>query len=396
VLETGLKAEAVRSKLLQLLNGFSAGIGMCALLSMLLHRRQNSLTRSGADEASRTAAVGAASLTALRPDLAARRLIRKNSRQSVAEAYVLGPKLGHGSFGVVYPAVHRRTGVERAVKRIGKAGLTDAVLAREVEALRLTDHPNICHLIEYFETADHLELVTELCRGEDLFKHLSRVATAGGKVPEREARRLLGQMLQATLHCHRHCAVVHRDLKPENFVFHRRRSADEGHLKLVDFGCPAPISSAGPSSAFAGLMPHCPPAGTAPGDGAGTLLYMSPEMFSGRAPSQSDDVWSLGVIFHILLTGRFPFSTNVDSEFRELRARGGLERDVQECLRQLERSCSPAAANLAAQLLAFDPAKRVTVEAALQHPFLTSCGGGVQDTQHAAIATLSAEEVLRC
>jgi len=116
-------------------------------------------------------------------------------------------------------------------------------------------------------------------------------------------------------------------------------------------------------------------------------LYRSPQSFKGEVASQSDDIWSLGVIFHILLTGQFPFSTNDDNRFQELCDRGLLERDVQEHLRALH--CSPAAADLACRLLTFDPADRITVEGALKHPFL----GGVQEVTEA----LRAEEVYnRC
>lgn len=305
---------------------------------------------------SRADSVGAAARAASPPvlDMLANRLVRKNSKL-IHEAYTFstGPPLGAGAFGVVLRAVHNGTGIERAVKRIDKGAAHDAPwLLREVEALRVMDHPHIYRLMEYFETSRHLWLVTELCHGEEL---CNRLLNMPGGMAEADAARLMRQMLLATLHCHRR-SVVHGDLKPENFLVTRGKAGDM--LKLIDFGLAVPLESSGRSS---GPPVH------APAD-AGTLLYMSPQMLNGESTSWADDVWSLGVIFHILLTGRFPFSTNDDARFQELCIDGLLERDVQDHLGALQNS--PVACDLAASLLAVDPAQRITVEEALRHPFL--------------------------
>jgi len=120
---------------------------------------------------------------------------------------------------------------------------------------------------------------------------------------------------------------------------------------------------------------------------AGTLLYMSPQMLRGEPACCSDDMWSLGVIFYVILTGRFPFSTNDDQRFGQLSAKGLLERDVQAHLDCL--ACSPQAHDLAARLLCADAGPRITAEAALQHPFFA----GVQ--RSLAVESLGPEEVYR-
>jgi len=82
---------------------------------------------------------------------------KKNKKHNKAHTFVDAPPLGAGSFGVVLCAVHKRTGIERAVKCIHKRALCDQrMLSQEVEALRLMDHPHICRLVEYFETSCHL------------------------------------------------------------------------------------------------------------------------------------------------------------------------------------------------------------------------------------------------
>jgi len=278
----------------------------------------------------------------------ARRLIRKNSTLKVSEAYTLNAPLGTGTFGVVLRATHNRTGIERAIKRIDKKLMPDPLVSQEVEALKLMDHPHVCRLIEYFETKQHLWLVTELCHGEEL---CDRVLATPTGLPEREVAKLTEQMFRATLHCHKQ-SVVHHDLKPENFLFtdsHGGSGQDE--LKLIDFGF---AMQEGTSSSS-----------TRPG---GTLMYMSPQVLAGNRSTPKDDVWSLGVIFHILLTGEFPFSTNDDRRFQDMVDRGVLRKDLEEHLKSLK--CSPQALDLAQKLLTWDDAERVSMEAALRHPFL--------------------------
>lgn len=296
------------------------------------------------------------------PDNLARRLMRKNSTVAVEKAYTFVdvPPLGEGAFGVVHRAIHNTSGIERAVKCIDKSAvLDDGQLLREVEAMRLMDHPHVCRFVEYFETGRHLWIVTELCRGEEL---CDRVLGLPAGLPEADIASWMRQMLRATLHCHRR-AVVHRDLKPENFLFQhdaRSPSAPPDTLKLIDFGFAVPAANDSPAAGMAAPSSAHFPA-------AGTLLYMSPQVLRGEAASVNDDMWSLGVIFHILLTGKFPFSTNEDSRFEELLHNGALERDVQQHLATL--SGSAEAVDLARRLLTADPNQRITAEGALRHPF---------------------------
>lgn len=289
------------------------------------------------------------------------RLIRKNSRYGVTDEYTFqnAAPLGEGSFGVVVRATHNRTGIERAIKRIDKRLTPDpSLLTREVESLKVMDHPCVCRLVEYFETSQHLWLVTELCRGEELCEKL--LSKPSG-LPEPEVARLMQQMLRATGHCHAR-SVLHRDLKPENFMS-LGRCPDPGndHLKLIDFGFA--VEDRGKHSQSQTNFP------------AGTLMYMSPQALQGETASQSDDVWSLGVTLYILLTGHFPCSTNDDARFQEMSRRGLLRKDIQHHLAALPDS---PAADLACKLLAWDPASRITVEDALRHPFLAeasrACG----------------------
>lgn len=343
--------------------GLSAGIGLVCLGASLLDsvtdphresRHANSEARFARGVSTRGVAAAGSREVALEPlpDVVSRAIVRKNPRLSIHDAYSFsgGPPLGAGAFGVVYRAVDAVTGVERAVKRVDKlsAGKKFPRIG-EIEALLRTDHPNICRLVEYFEADRYLWLVMELCPGEELCSLLLRSPCG---LPEQRAGHLLAQMLRAALHCHRHAGIIHRDLKPENFLL-------QGDvLKLIDFGFAA---TAGASSSSFGVCPNGRPS-------SGTLLYMSPQMLRGEPPASSDDVWSLGVVFYILLTGRFPFSTNDDDDFEDMIAQGHLEQDVKNHLDML--NVSPSALDLAKKLLIYDSFERISAEEALQHPFL--------------------------
>uniref|UniRef100_A0A7S4VF91 non-specific serine/threonine protein kinase n=1 Tax=Alexandrium monilatum TaxID=311494 RepID=A0A7S4VF91_9DINO len=378
LLRTALGEATCADRVVSSVCGLAAGMGIvCLSVSCLDWLEWQHVQEARASKAARTSADGidAAARNASPPllDLLANRLIRKNSKL-IHEAYTFcdGPPLGAGAFGVVHRAVHNRTGIERAVKCIDKGAVQDSpVLQREVEALKLMDHPHIYRLIEYFETSRHLWLVTELCQGEELCDRLLELprGMAGPEVAS-----LMRQMLRATLHCHRH-SIVHRDIKPENFLVVPGKQGDM--LKLIDFGFSVQV---GPSAGTRGSPAEAPAE-------AGTLLYMSPQVLNGESASLADDVWSLGVILHILLTGRFPFSTNDDARFQELCSHGLLESDIEGHLQSLQNT--PEARDLAARLLAIDPAERITVEEALQHPFVR----GSARTSAAAGERLGAEEL---
>jgi len=323
-------------------------------------------------------------------EIAAANLIRKNSHTSIRDVYKISDSqtLGNGSFGTVHHAVDRRTGIERAVKKISKRGTPSFALQREVEALQAVDHPNVCSLVEYFENENTLWLVMELCRGGDLCSYL---LDATSNISEANAALILLQMLRAIQHCHE-CGLVHRDLKPENFLFASPvptdTSANPGLLKLIDFGfsvkradlTSTPDVTTDPndrskatiiqeqksnSSLGVGTNTSCPI--PTPYSG-GTLLYMSPQALRGGPALPADDIWSIGVTFHILLTGRFPFSTNDEQKFKELVGKGQVEEDVLQKLQVLTGSAE--ACDLARRLLHPDLGKRISVAEALEHPFL--------------------------
>mmetsp|Transcript_57931 Transcript_57931/g.137899 ORF Transcript_57931/g.137899 Transcript_57931/m.137899 type:complete len:610 (+) Transcript_57931:137-1966(+) len=262
--------------------------------------------------------------------------------------------LGRGSYGEVLLAEHLRTGARRAVKSVSKAALrryvhdVDRFVRREVDILRRLDHPNIIRPYEAFEDEDSVHLVLEVCNGGDL---LERVTVSRQRMPEKEAALLLQQMLSAVQHLH-HSGVVHRDIKPENFLFTQREPEREplppaaSPLKLIDFGLSRRLGTE---------------AGVSITQKIGTTEYMAPESFAGRMSmvlADRADMWSIGVVLHIMFIGHFPSPKLAEQATEDYLAA--------PCWRHI----SKAGLDLLGHLLRFDPSSRHGCSLALRHPWL--------------------------
>lgn len=157
-------------------------------------------------------------------------MIRKNE-QSIEDLYKIGKKpLGTGAYGVVSKCTHKITGQERAVKKVAKKKIKNMdKFKQEITILQMLDHPNVLKLYEYFEDDKYVYLVTEICKGGELFDRIIEQEFFSEKV----AAKIFKQILQSLNYCHNQ-GVAHRDLKPENFLF---ETGDENSdLKIIDFG----------------------------------------------------------------------------------------------------------------------------------------------------------------
>ncbi|GMR60947.1 hypothetical protein PMAYCL1PPCAC_31142, partial [Pristionchus mayeri] len=200
--------------------------------------------------------------------------------------YTLHEKIGTGMYGAVRRAVHKVTKTEVAVKIVKKTALRpfrNAMMRiyREIEVQKRLHHPFVLDLFQVMETDSTIYLVTDLCQGGELFNVIQKRR----RLSEGEARKYFCQLLAAVQYCHER-GVVHRDIKAENLLL------DEfGNVKLADFGF---------SNFFTEenlLVTFC-----------GSPQYAAPEVFLGKKYYGPQlDIWSMGVLLHVFLTGSTPF-----------------------------------------------------------------------------------------
>ena len=198
-------------------------------------------------------------------------------------------KLGQGGFGSVFLYKNKLTNQDVAIKFIDlKTIMTPEDVNRlysEISILRGLKHPNIVDLIDVFDLDNRSCFVMEYCSGGELMEYIKEKEI----LTEEEVHSLGAQMVDAVRYCH-NSKVIHRDLKPENVLF---SNSSKTVIKIVDFGIAGMFSVGRIGEASE----------------AGSLLYTAPEVISGRdiraAPAL--DVWSLGCIIYMMLTGTHPF-----------------------------------------------------------------------------------------
>jgi len=253
--------------------------------------------------------------------------------------------LGSGYNGDVRLATSKqgRANQKFAVKEFKLASLTTdkrAQLEAEVEIFLAMDHPHITRLYDVYESEDRLHLVMECMEGGELFDRISLLKRFG----EPDAADAMWQMLLSLNYIHSH-GIVHRDLKLENFLYDVKGS---NHLKLIDFG----FSKVWDPNVK--MRMSC-----------GTLSYVAPEVLAKNYGSQCD-LWSLGVIGFILLSGYMPFSGNESIQTK----------NIQEGKYQMKpekwKNVSKEATHFTQSLLQVNPERRLNAQKALEHPWITN------------------------
>ncbi|XP_033843377.1 serine/threonine-protein kinase SIK1 [Periophthalmus magnuspinnatus] len=246
--------------------------------------------------------------------------------------------LGKGNFAVVKLAKHKVTKTQVAIKIIDKTRLNPSNLEkiyREVQIMKLLNHPHIIKLYQVMETKDMLYIVTEYAKNGEMFDHL----TSNGRLSESEARKKFWQILAAVDYCHRH-HIVHRDLKTENLLLDVNMN-----IKLADFGFGNFYNAGEPLSTWCGSPP-----------------YAAPEVFEGKEyEGPGLDIWSLGVVLYVLVCGSLPFD---GPSLPALRQR------VTEGRFRIPFFMSQDCENLIRKMLVVDPAKRITVAQIKQHRWM--------------------------
>uniref|UniRef100_A0A8C7XDV0 protein kinase C n=1 Tax=Oryzias sinensis TaxID=183150 RepID=A0A8C7XDV0_9TELE len=200
--------------------------------------------------------------------------------------------LGSGQFGIVYGGKHRKSGRDVAIKVIDKMRFPtkqESQLRNEVAILQNLHHPGIVNLECMFETPERVFVVMEKLHGDMLEMILS---SEKSKLPERITKFLVTQILVALRHLH-FKNIVHCDLKPENVLLASAEPFPQ--VKLCDFGFARII---GEKSFRRSVV--------------GTPAYLAPEVLRSKGYNRSLDMWSVGVIVYVSLSGTFPFNEDED------------------------------------------------------------------------------------
>ena len=263
----------------------------------------------------------------------------KNYSDLLSEYDIL-EHLGAGAFGVVQKVRHKASKQIRAMKTIKKNTIYEEKNLREIENLMLLDHPNILKLYEYYYDKKNLYIITEFCEGGELF---DKIKDRNGYFSERDAAKILKAVLQAIAYCHS-MKLVHRDLKPENILL---EGNDLEHIKLIDFGTSNIIN---PNQKLKERL--------------GTAYYIAPEVLK-KNYDEKCDLWSIGVIMFILLTGEPPFNGNTDEEILQNVKNGYVDFST-----SIFEEISEEAKDLLSKLLEKVPSKRYSAIEALEHPWI--------------------------
>ncbi|XP_034753655.1 calcium/calmodulin-dependent protein kinase type II delta chain isoform X22 [Etheostoma cragini] len=261
------------------------------------------------------------------------------------DEYQLYEELGKGAFSIVRRCVKKSTGQEYAAKIINTKKLSardHQKLEREARICRLLKHSNIVRLHDSISEEGFHYLVFDLVTGGELFEDI----VAREYYSEADASHCINQILESVSHIHQH-DIVHRDLKPENLLLASKMKG--AAVKLADFGLAIEVQ--GDQQAWFGF--------------AGTPGYLSPEVLRKDPYGKPVDIWACGVILYILLVGYPPFWDEDQHKLYQQIKAGAYDFPSPEW-----DTVTPEAKNLINQMLTINPAKRITADQAIKHPWV--------------------------
>ncbi len=264
----------------------------------------------------------------------------------LTDIYEISKNLGNGKFGLVKLGINKQTGKKVAIKIMSKKEMTMedlSLVQTEIEILKICQHPNIIHLYEVFENEDYYYIITEYCEGGDLFSYLEKRKF---HLKEEKARQIIHKLLTALYYIHSY-GIIHRDLKPENILM--TSEDNNADIKILDFGL----------SKILGPGEYCV-------EPYGTLSYVAPEVLLEKSYNNKIDLWSLGVITYLIVSGKLPFDHRQDDQeiarqtiYEEPSFKNNIWKKIsKECI------------DFISKLLVKDPEKRMNIKDALEHNWI--------------------------
>ena len=267
------------------------------------------------------------------------------NEEDINTVYTFKESIGTGYFGTVKLAhfIDEPTKYY-AVKSIDKTKLQTfqiEVLSREIDILSRIDHPNVIRYFETYMDDRYFHIVTEYLSGGDLLTGMSRKKNYS----ERDIALVINKLLSAISHIHAN-GIVHRDLKPENILFETPH--EDSDIKIIDFGVSRQFFQA--NDDLNSIV--------------GTPYYVAPEVLSGKYDKKVD-IWSIGIIMYVLMTGKPPFNANSKAElFAKIKTK-----DIPFPVKRDKSYYSSESVDLLNLLTKKDPSERTSALEALNHPW---------------------------
>jgi len=275
--------------------------------------------------------------------------------RAIRDFYDIGAELGRGAFSTVKRGTEIKTKKDFALKILNKKFVKMEILEREIKIMQKLHHPHVLSMHEVYEDKDNVYIVLDLVTGGELFEKV----VERGHFSEQQACTLVQQILGAVSYLHKN-GIAHRDLKPENLLC----SPDKAniHIYVSDFGLSKIVSE----NEFQQMSTQC-----------GSLEYCAPEVLLGEMYEKSVDMWSVGVITYILLTGFFPFydpTRNAAVLYQKIQE---VQYDWEDC-----PTVTKEAKDFVSKLLVYDSKKRFTADEALEHKWMSSGSSKTLSSEH--------------
>ncbi|XP_071479592.1 twitchin-like [Diadema antillarum] len=259
----------------------------------------------------------------------------KVRRGNVEDKYHIGEEIGRGPFGVVHRCIERGTGRTFAAKFMDVEPKDKAFIKQEIETMNQLQHPRLQQCHDAFDMDDKFVLITDFVSGGDAFQRAKERGTLSEEVVARYTRQVCEGLCHIHLQNHMHLA-----LRPQSILFETKRG---DNVKIIDFGLAAKLD---PDDRV--KIAHAEPD------------YAAPEVLNGDAVGFSTDMWSVGLIVYMLLSGLHPFENDADR--------------IRSCKWSFDRSAfrdiSEEAQDFISRLLIKDKSERMAAHEALEHPWL--------------------------
>ena len=275
--------------------------------------------------------------------------------EDLYKSYEMKDIIGKGRFGTIRVGYHKIKKRFVAIKIINKKAMSKEDMdniRNQIDILKIATDEFVLKLLDIIENESYLYIMTELCKGGDLYSYLNQRSF---KIPEEKAAKLIYKLTKSVSFLHA-LGIIHRDLKPENILM--TDMSDDADLRISDF-C---------------ICKRLEPNETT-NEIVGTLGYMAPEVLMGKDYNFSADVWGIGVITYLLLTGYLPFDD--EEEDKEV-----IRKTLFESIpfyNDSWKNISSKAKEFVKKILKKDKEERISIDEILSDPWLEDFAAEEED-----------------